>query len=391
MLGKGFWDFLKRGVYLNQKGVELRELSEKTLVLRIVLSLVIGLALLVLILFIFKNKLIFFPTSGMNLTPASTGWEFEDVYIESGDGKKINGWYLPGPPDGNQLTVLLLHGNGGNMEQMLGRIMTYHKLDYGILAVDYQGFGRSEGSPSEEATYQDALAAWDFLTQTKGIKPQNIIIHGFSLGGGVATYLAQQKKEFHNPLILDSTFTKLRDAPAELNPIIAVLSRIILGNAYDSISRLKDIEAGVLLVFHSQRDEVVPYKLGRELFDAYDGGPKFFYELQGYHMEYTFNQGTYADAIYKHLSQMRPLVLETPEETGDPERVVPGSPLDELLNRPPRPPAAGPVNGEAPNQDQAPTQDQAQDQAPTQAQDQAPDQAQDQEPLPNGVPGQSGP
>ncbi|MDR2339630.1 MAG: alpha/beta fold hydrolase [Deltaproteobacteria bacterium] len=311
MAEKNFWAFLTKGFYFGHKGMEVRELSRGKVGLRIVVSVVVGLVILLVILKVFKNSLIFFPVKEVGLTPASTGWAFEDLYLKAEDGSRLNCWYLPGPNESKRV-VLIFHGNGGNLENMVGRVMTYHKLDFGVMAVDYRGFGRSEGKPSEENTYQDAITAWDYLVNERGVDPREITIHGFSLGGGVASWLAMEKRIYKNPLILDSTFTKLSEVPATMHPLLALPARFILGDAYDTASRLNSISPSVLLVFHGPDDDIVPYKLGQELFAAYHGGPKLFFELQGKHLDYVFNQSVYADAIYKNISHMAPLVLEVP-------------------------------------------------------------------------------
>jgi pimeloyl-ACP methyl ester carboxylesterase len=310
-------DFLFKGFYITGRGVETRELSSGKIYLRIAVAIVLGMAILMLLLLVFKNRLVFYPAREIEITPAATGWEFEDLFIASTGGARINAWYLPGPAEKPPRTVLLLHGNGGNLENMLGRVMTYHKLDYGVLAIDYQGYGRSEGRPSEENTYDDALAAWNFLVKEKGIPPENIVIHGFSLGGGVASYLALEKKEYRNPLILDSTFTKLRDVPAALNVLLSLPARFALGDAYDTESRLGEINSRIVLFFHSPEDDVVPYKLGRRIFEGYQGGPKLFFELRGRHLDYPFNQPVYADAFYSHVMNREPLLLRAPKKDED--------------------------------------------------------------------------
>jgi pimeloyl-ACP methyl ester carboxylesterase len=369
MFFKSAWEFLTKGFYLGRQGVEVKKISNNRLGLRILGALVVGLALLILILKLFENRLVFFPDKGAPLTPEATGWAFEDLYLESEGGAMINAWHLPGPSPDSQ-TVLLFHGNGGSMENMLGRVMTWHKLEYGVMAVDYQGFGLSEGSPTEKGTYADAEAAWKYLTEDAGVRPENIIIYGFSLGGGVAVYLAEAKKEHKNILVLDSTFTRLSDVPSRVSPALGLPARLILGDAYDSLARIKNVSPSLLLSFHSPQDEVVPYALGRELFDAYTGGPKEFYELSGLHMEYTLNQGVYSDAIYKKISQMRPLALTPPDDGAPlekaPERVrgllgggqgapAPDSgPAPNPYTFPDSGTAPGADSGSAPGQDPAP-------------------------------------
>jgi pimeloyl-ACP methyl ester carboxylesterase len=286
--------WLNKGFFIGKKGVEKRILSGKTLILRAVTILAILAALLMLTLALGKNKLIFFPVKGLERNLAGIGWEFEDVWLTGSDGGKVNAWYLPGPPEA--AVALLLHGNGGNLELMIGRAIMYHKLGFGVMAVDYEGYGLSEGSPSEEAAYFDAQASWDFLI-SRGVKPDRILIHGFSLGGGVASWLAYQNRRHRNPIVLDSTFTNIEDVAGESTPWLKPILSLIIGGDFDTYERLKSINSSQLLVLHSPDDGLVPFKLGEKNYLDYDGGPKEFVTLTGGHMDFLTNLPSYSAAI----------------------------------------------------------------------------------------------
>jgi fermentation-respiration switch protein FrsA (DUF1100 family) len=164
------------------------------------------------------------------------------------------------------------------------------------MAVDYEGFGLSEGEPSEEATYADSLAAFDFLA-AKGVDPRRILIHGFSLGGGVAVQLALAKKQFNNPLVLESTFTSLRDAGAGRTSWLRPFMFLVLGDAYNSQARLAQLSPSYLLVFHGPEDEVIPFSQGQSLYEGFTGTNKKFVTLAGRHMDFLINQELFHDAI----------------------------------------------------------------------------------------------
>ena len=136
-------------------------------------------------LFFFQTRLIFMPSSDDRGSPDDLGMDFESVTLTTADGTKIDAWYVPCGAEGAR-TVIVCHGNAGNNTYRLGTIQTFHLLDLNVLIFDYRGYGRSEGSPSEDGTYQDAEAAWDYLVTTRKVAPEQIVIFGRSLGGGVA-------------------------------------------------------------------------------------------------------------------------------------------------------------------------------------------------------------
>jgi len=232
-------------------------------------------ALLCLAVFLFQSRLVYFPARALDATPAAVGLGYEDVRLETDSGTTVHGWYVPG--EENARTLLFLHGNAGNISHRLDSLQIFNRLGLNVLIVDYSGYGESSGKPSELQTYDDALTSWRYLTATRGVPAERIIVFGRSLGGGVASWLSTRKSP--GALILESTFTSVPDLATKYYPIVPIrwLSRI----RYDTLSRLPSVRCPVL-VAHSRDDELVPIAHGRALFDA-ASEPKAFLELRGDH------------------------------------------------------------------------------------------------------------
>jgi pimeloyl-ACP methyl ester carboxylesterase len=232
-------------------------------------------AMLCLAIFAFQSRLVYFPMKDLAATPAAIGLAYEDVLLETSGGTQVHGWYLPGRTDGR--TLLFLHGNAGNVSHRLDSLRLFNELGLSVLIIDYSGFGQSGGTPSEQQTYEDALLAWQHLTDSRGLAPERIVIFGRSLGGGVATWLATQVTPAG--LILESSFTSLPALASKYYPMFPVrwLARI----SYDNAARLPTVGCPVL-VAHSRDDELVPIAHGRALF-ALARDPKYFLEMSGDH------------------------------------------------------------------------------------------------------------
>ncbi|MDR1922236.1 MAG: alpha/beta hydrolase [Candidatus Adiutrix sp.] len=229
-----------------------------------------------------KDRLIFYPSDEMWAEPARFKANQEEIWLTTEAGDRLKAWYVPAPGGDAAKTVLVLQGNAGNMSMMTDRLIAFRSLGLNSLAVDYPGYGDSSGAPSEEGVYQAAEAAWRWVTVNK-TKPEDVVIYGFSLGGGVASWLAER----HPPaaLVLDSTFTRLRDVPGYAAPWLKPYFYLVLGNDFDTSSRLGRLNCP-LLVLHSPDDNVVPFALGLELFNSYQGGPKEMAVGAGGHMDF---------------------------------------------------------------------------------------------------------
>lgn len=244
--------------------------------MRVILIVLATMAACVLYLKLMEKRMIYFPSSDVAWTPDESKLTFEDLSLRCGDGVTIHGWFVPATNQ-SRAVVVFLHGNAGNVSHRVDKILLLHRMGVDVCIVDYHGYGKSGGSPSEQATYLDAEAAYDWLTQTRKIVPKRIIVWGESLGGGVATYIAAKREV--GGLVLESTYTSLPDVGRSVFPFLP--TKLIMSTQYDSLARIKQVHAPVLSI-HSPSDEVIPYRLGKRLFDA-ASEPKTFIELKGDH------------------------------------------------------------------------------------------------------------
>ena len=135
-------------------------------------------------------RLIFFPDSLIRSTPQEYGLDYQDVWIDI-EREKIHGWWIPFP-DSSAPVLLYFHGNGSNNGDLTDIAAIFHQLGLSVLLIDYRGYGRSSQTfPSEQSVYQDAAAAWNYLTKDRQIKPEKIFVYGHSLGGA-AVLMAKQ-------------------------------------------------------------------------------------------------------------------------------------------------------------------------------------------------------
>ena len=240
---------------------------------------VIGFAYSALVGYVYlkQEHLIYFPQFARELiaTPAARGLPFEDVSIRTEDGETLSAWWIPA--DQPRGAALVLHGNAGNISHRIDYARMFRSFGLSTLLVDYRGYGKSTGSPSEEGTYRDALASWRWMVETRGIKPDEIVVLGESLGGPVACWIAA----LHTPraVVLASTFTSVTDLGAEKYRLLPV--RLLSRFKYDTRDCLSRVKAPVLIA-HSPDDDIVPYAHGQALY-VVAKEPKRFLELAGSH------------------------------------------------------------------------------------------------------------
>ena len=148
----------------------------RRIVLLLVLVAALGYAALCALVYAFQSRMVYFPQIGreLNVDPRNVGLAFEDVWLDADESVRLHGWYVP-RADAKGL-VLLLHGNAGSVALRLDWLRMFHNLGYASFIVDYRGFGRSTGSPSEQGTYADAHVAWGHLTGVRGWKASDIVV-----------------------------------------------------------------------------------------------------------------------------------------------------------------------------------------------------------------------
>lgn len=258
----------------------------------IVVSVIV---LLSLLLYFLQDRIIYYPTRELVSTPAAINLDYDDVTIPTSNGNTLHGWYVPHPAPRGYL--LFFHGNGGNISHRLDSLDIFHRLGLATLIIDYQGYGQSTGMPSEQATYDDALAAHDYLVRKKAVEANDIVYFGRSLGGAVAAWLAEQYPP--RALILESTFTSVTDMGKRLYPFLPI--SLLTRHRYATSDRIEDLHVP-LLILHSPDDEIIPYEFGRQLYELANE-PKTFVELKGGHNDgFMVSGGHYLRALDRFLT-----------------------------------------------------------------------------------------
>ncbi|MGP0075400.1 MAG: alpha/beta hydrolase [Bryobacteraceae bacterium] len=189
-----------------------------------------------------------------------------DAWIETSDGVKIHGWWVQ--REDSPWATLFLHGNAGNITNRTRHIQEIVAAGSSILMLDYRGYGKSTGSPSEQGLYRDSEAGFIYLLG-KGYRAEQIIIHGESLGSAVAIDLASRRSGA--ALVLEAPFTSASDVAGTVVPFIGPL----LIRGFNSVPKIRWIRVPMLFL-HGDRDQVVPLRLGQELFAAAQGSKTFW-------------------------------------------------------------------------------------------------------------------
>jgi len=235
----------------------------------------IGIAIFLIVAYLryIEKHSLFYPEKEVKFFPSDAGLSFKDVYFESRDGHKLNGWFIP--RENARYTVFFAHGNAGNISHRLEKLRFFGQFGCNVFIFDYRGYGKSEGNPSEKGLYADIRAAYDYLI-SQGITADKIIGYGESLGGAVIIDLAS--KNTMRALIIDSSFSSVKDMIKSIYPF---LPHWIFASRFDSISKIKSTAIPKLII-HSVNDEIVPYRMGKKLYDE-ARSPKEFLEIRGAH------------------------------------------------------------------------------------------------------------
>ncbi|MDH4285003.1 MAG: alpha/beta hydrolase [Gallionellaceae bacterium] len=246
-----------------------------------------------------EPRMIYFPERALATTPQQLGMKYEDIWLTAADGVRINGWFMPSShPSG--LTVLMLHGNAGNISHRFEKYAVFHQLGWNIFALDYRGYGNSAGEPDEAGLYLDARAAYRYLIEQRGVDPRKLIVYGESLGTAIAVDLLSEVTAAG--LVLEEGFTSAPDAGQEIYPFLPV--RWLMRSRYDSLSKIGRIRTR-LLIFHSREDEFFPMHHAQKLLAAAPS-PKELVELRGGHNDAFVQSGEiYQNALRHFADSMR--------------------------------------------------------------------------------------
>jgi fermentation-respiration switch protein FrsA (DUF1100 family) len=225
---------------------------------------------------IFESRLIFFPDYPGRL---EGDWHpralhVQDVWLTASDGTKLHAWWIPG--DQAKFTFLAFHGNAANIANRAPAYEFLRDLPGNVFALEYRGYGRSDGKPSEVGLYRDSEAAYQYLVNAKRIDPKTIVSFGQSLGSAVAAHLAAQHEL--GGVVLEAPFPSAARMARRVFWFLPGLG-LLVHSQFDTQAKLAQINAPVLIV-HCKQDPVIPFQFGQEVYSAAHP-PKDFLPIDG--------------------------------------------------------------------------------------------------------------
>ena len=234
---------------------------------------------ILILTYVFQRNLLYHPSEN-NYYGDKIIVPIEKVRIKTRDNIELLSWYHNKNLD-NYKTILFLHGNAGSLENRIHKINHFKDMKVNFLIVAWRGFSGNKGEPTEEGLYEDARSAINWL-KLKGVKENNIIVYGESLGTGVATEIAQNRN--FGGIILESPFTSMIDAGKDKYPYLPV--RLLLKDKYESDKKIKNINIPILIM-HGKIDNIVPFSMGKKMYELANN-PKYSYfsEYDDHMMEY---------------------------------------------------------------------------------------------------------
>ena len=224
--------------------------------------------LMLIFLYFYQRNLMYHPNEN-NYSDDQITVNIEKVKVKTSDEIELLGWYHKKDLE-RYKTILFFHGNAGSIENRIHKLNHFQEMDVNFLIIAWRGFSGNNGSPTEKGLYEDGKSAISWLID-KGVKEENIVIYGESLGTGVATHLSQNKN--FAGIILETPFTSMVDAAKNFYPYIPV--SLLLKDKFDNKSKIRNINIPVLIM-HGEVDQIVPYAMGKKMYEIANE-PKFSY------------------------------------------------------------------------------------------------------------------
>tara|TARA_Y100001970_G_scaffold210890_1_gene257357 strand:+ start:1381 stop:2199 length:819 start_codon:yes stop_codon:yes gene_type:complete len=238
-------------------------------ILLLFFQLVVLIYILILIfLYFYQRNLLYHPNEN-NYSGDHISVNIKKIKVKTNDDIELLGWYHEKDVK-RYKTILFFHGNAGTLENRIHKLNHFQEMDVNFLIIAWRGFSGNKGSPTEKGLYEDGKSAINWLID-KGIKEENIILYGESLGTGVATHLSQNKN--FAGVILETPFTSMIDAAKNFYPYIPV--GLLLKDKFDNKSKIRNISVPILIM-HGEIDQIVPYSMGKKIYEIANE-PKFSY------------------------------------------------------------------------------------------------------------------
>jgi fermentation-respiration switch protein FrsA (DUF1100 family) len=269
--------------------------------LRLLARVVLAYLVILGFMMILEEKLIFFPSRYPEGDWHPAGLDFEDVAFSAADEVRLHGWFCQ--VEEPSAVVMVSHGNAGHLADRALEVQLWQRrLGVSVFIYDYRGYGRSQGSPNEAGLYNDARGAYRWLTETKRVPASQVVLRGESIGSAVSLRLAVEVP--CRALIMESPFTSAVEVGERTFPWLPI--RLMLRNRFDSEAIIGQYH-GPLLITHGDRDTIIPFDMGKRLFELANQ-PKWFYAVPGAdHNDVPFTGGqAYFQALRDFLDQTAP-------------------------------------------------------------------------------------
>ena len=251
--------------------------------LLLLIQIIILIYILILaFLYFYQRNLMYHPDEN-NYFGDQLSVDIKEVKVITDDNIDLLGWYHEKDIKKNK-TILFFHGNAGSLENRIHKLNHFRDMNVNFLIIAWRGFSGNKGKPSEKGLYEDGKSAINWLVN-KGVKHENIILYGESLGTGVATHLAQNKK--FAGIILETPFTSMIDAAKNFYPYIPV--GLLLKDKFDNKSKIINVNSPILIM-HGEADQIVPFFMGKKMYEiANEPKYSYFTKHDNHMMEYDEN------------------------------------------------------------------------------------------------------
>ena len=224
-----------------------------------------------------RDRLTFFPDKTSTISEKDIPDFASERWIETADGETIQSFLFLHHEQPKRSLIIYFHGNAGNLYGRFDTAIKLYQMDHEVLLVSYRGYAKSSGEPNEKGIYIDGAAAVNYAMDNLGYYENEISIFGRSLGSTVAIHIAQHRN--FNNIVLITPLTSGREMAIAMG---LGFVKFLAGNSYNSLEKIKNINSR-LLIIHGDRDEVVPYLMGQQLYEEYNGAKQMVSIRNGRH------------------------------------------------------------------------------------------------------------